>query len=201
MEGCYFKLFNKCTKTADDDLSSAGRDRIKSIINASQDRGDELPTDLAAEIAADEFYTIQCHRDCVSTYCSKYKIQKFINSKRRSASEPPPPKKTRRCSSVPEFSFQTQCIFCGKDCIETKDVKNPSHWHSVYRIRTIDQGEVILTACNERNDNWAKEVELRVHGALSDLHAADARYHSDCKPAFMAPKALQSAQTSQKPVG
>ena len=34
---------------------------------------------------------------------------------------------------------------------------------------------------------------------MSDLHAADARYHTDCKPAFMAPKSVESASMSQNP--
>jgi hypothetical protein len=204
MEGCYFKLLNKCTKTADDDLSSAGADRIKSIIKACHDRGDELPTDLEAAIIADEQYKILCHRDCVSTYCSKYKIRKFTESTKRSSTVHPPRKRTRRSASASDFCFQTQCIFCGKECIETKDPKNPSRWHSVSCIRTVQQGEksmkeAILTACNERNDTWAQEVELRVHGAFSDLHAADGRYHNDCKPAFMAPKSVDRAHTSKKP--
>ena len=36
-------------------------------------------------------------------------------------------------------------------------------------------------------------------GAFSDLHAADGRYHNDCRPAFMAPKSVDSAQIPQQP--
>jgi len=60
--------------------------------------------------------------------------------------------------------------------------------------------EVILAVCHKQNDRWAEEVELRLCGALSDLHAADVRYHNDCKPAFMAPKAIQHAHTSKDTV-
>ncbi len=38
----------------------------------------------------------------------------------------------------------------------------------------------MLNKCDERNDDWASEVRIRVEGALSDLHAAEARYHKDC---------------------
>jgi len=37
---------------------------------------------------------------------------------------------------------------------------------------------------------------VRVGGAVSDLHAADARYHYECKTRFMAPKSVQLAATA-----
>lgn len=39
-------------------------------------------------------------------------------------------------------------------------------------------------AIDVRQDEWGDQD--RLHGAVSDLHAADARYHSDYKPRFMA---------------
>jgi len=38
-----------------------------------------------------------------------------------------------------------------------------------------------------------------VHGALSDLHAADARYHHDCRCNFMSPRSLQFAAAHTSP--
>ena len=64
---------------------------------------------------------------------------------------------------------------------------------------TADRGpnntfkETILETCDIRADRWADEVRVRVEGCLSDLHAADARYHNDCKRKFMAPKSLESS--------
>jgi len=66
MEDRYFKHFDKCSK--EEDLSSAGKKRIESIIKASIDRGDELPTDLKSAIDNDDNFKILCHRFCVSTY-------------------------------------------------------------------------------------------------------------------------------------
>ena len=62
MEGCYFKLLGKCTK-------SANSARIRSIIKASKDRGDELTTDLKAAIARDDQCKISCHRDVTTGMC------------------------------------------------------------------------------------------------------------------------------------
>ena len=48
-------------------------------------------------------------------------------------------------------------------------------------ISTEEFQDVIL---DSRNDEWGNRVRLRVHAAVSDLHAADAMYHRDCLQAF-----------------
>ena len=44
----------------------------------------------------------------------------------------------------------------------------------------------------------ADDVRLRVQGAVSDLHAADAQYHLDCYNAFMSPKSIQASHNTSK---
>ena len=68
-------------------------------------------------------------------------------------------------------------------------LKNPSRWKVAYLCRTTDDGkttskEAILQHAHERNDAWAREVAFRANLAVSDLHAADARYHRDCLAKF-----------------
>ena len=46
----------------------------------------------------------------------------------------------------------------------------------------------ILEVCAKRSDEIADQVRIRIEGALSDLHAADARYHVDCMTSFMSPR-------------
>ena len=167
-------------------------------MNIDLDRGDTLPTDLASDIQADHSLSIPCHMSCVSTYTSKLMIRRHLKTVSRSSSEPSPSKRTR--FKDPEiFSFQTHCIFCGNTCNETIPKKNPKIWRTVSRCCTADSGtngktlkEEILQRCIERGDQWAHDVEFRVLGAVSDLHAADARYHRDSKPAFMAPKSVDN---------
>lgn len=172
MEGCYFRLLNKCSKTPDDDLSSAGADRIKSIIKACHDRGDELPTDLEAANNADEnirfsvIGTVYRHTVPSTKSGSSLNLQTGHHVNLHHAREP---------EDVPVRQ---------KECIEANDPKNPSRWHSVSCIRTLQQGEkslkeAILTACNKRKYTWTQELELRVCDAFSDLHAADGHYHND----------------------
>jgi hypothetical protein len=42
-------------------------------------------------------------------------------------------------------------------------------------------------------------VKVRIQGAISDLHAADARYHEDCKSSFMEPRSVRAAASGTKP--
>ena len=62
--------------------------------------------------------------------------------------------------------------------------KNPSRWRQVYLCRAADRvkktrpfKEVILEVCDARNDVLSEQVKITAQGAVSDLHAADARYH------------------------
>ena len=72
--------------------------------------------------------------------------------------------------------------------------------------RTADGGpgqksfkQSILDICTQRNDEIAHQVRIRIEGAVSDLHAADARYHVDCMANFMSPKSIFAAiNRSQK---
>lgn len=67
-----------------------------------------------------------------------------------------------------------------------------------YLCRTTDDGkttskEAILRCAHERNDAWGREVAFRANLAVSDLHAADARYHRDCLAKFFTNR--QSAES------
>ena len=57
-----------------------------------------------------------------------------------------------------------------------------------------------MEKCDVHSDQWANEVLVRVEGAVSDLHAADARYHYDCKTNFMAPKSVQLAAAASSTI-
>ena len=53
--------------------------------------------------------------------------------------------------------------------------------------------------CDERGDQQASLVRIRVNGATSDLHAADARYHDKCRRSFYSPKNVAAAAVSKEP--
>jgi len=103
--------------------------------------------------------------------------------------------KCRRRSEVVNFSFLLHCIFCGQKCDTEKCLKNPSRWRKAYVCRTgddVDFKDAILRTCAKRNDKHAEDVRLRVEGSIIDLHAAEARYHVDCRASCS-----KSHQTSQ----
>ena len=45
----------------------------------------------------------------------------------------------------------------------------------------------------QRRDAQSEQVRVRMAGILTDLHAADVRYHVDCRASFMCPRSIQAA--------
>ena len=78
--------------------------------------------------------------------------------------------------------------------------KNPSQWREAYLCRTTDDGktmskEAILRQAYGRNDAWGREVAFRANLVVSNLHAADARYHRDCIAKFFTNKPSAESST------
>ena len=152
--------------------------QIQSFRDASEQRGDGL----SEKLPEGELH-FTCHRSCISTYCSKHHIERCLRKRKvETCDAPPSPKKLRgKCA----FNFLQDCLFCGTGCTMSRPLKNPSRWKEAYLCRTTDDGkttskEAILQRAHERNDAWGREVAFRANLAVSDLHAADARYHRDC---------------------
>jgi len=47
--------------------------------------------------------------------------------------------------------------------------------------------------CRKRSDYQSEQVSVRMAGVLTNLHAADVRYHVDCKATFMSPKSVKAS--------
>ena len=56
----------------------------------------------------------------------------------------------------------------------------------------------MLQVCDERGDEKASDVRIRVQGASSDLYAADGRYHDKCRKSFMNPKQIKAARNENQ---
>jgi len=99
--------------------------------------------------------------------------------------------KSLRSSTEGIFNFREHCLFCGEECQIRRSRKNPNRWREAYLCRTADrEGQIsfkesILRQTKKRNDYWGNDVEFRTNCAVSDLHAADARYHKDCMSKFL----------------
>ena len=162
------------------------RNRVDSIVFASQKREDNLHTELSALLSENPDIKIQYHSSCVSRYCSTKSIPDKAD---------PTPKRQRR-SDVAPFDFKKQCLYCGLDCqLVPSDSKHPDRWRkarlaetTVYfcKVRniTISQTQYIQETCQSRGDDWGDQVLLRTHGLKSDVVASDVRYHEDCRIKF-----------------
>lgn len=111
----------------------------------------------------------------------------------------------KRSSSVDNFNFKQDCLFCGEKCILLEPgCRNPERWRRIRQCRTAQNfKQNILDVCDLRNDVLAEDVRTRVHGAVADLHAADAQYHDDCYKDFVSTRSINAAyrkSTSSQPM-
>ncbi|CAH1795665.1 unnamed protein product, partial [Owenia fusiformis] len=148
-------------------------------------------------------WTIKSHKSCVSTYTSKFHIERELKRTKPTKALDTSPVLTKRVrrSDIPTFNFLEHCIFCGEIC-KPLDPHNPKRWKKVIECKTADRGDKgsfkhnILQKCEERGDEWSKKVEVRLQGAVSDLHAADGRYHQACYHKFMNACCVKKAASS-----
>ena len=75
--------------------------------------------------------------------------------------------------------------------------KHPRRWRPDYMFLATESKQrdndlipikdMTLENCKVRNDELADWVIIRVHGAVGDFHAAEARYHVNCRQRFYTP--------------
>lgn len=196
---CFFWWKYSCCDK-DEKLITIGQQRIRTIISCSEVYGDRKETELQNRLAEDQDLKFKCHKSCVSKYTDKNKVTRYETRKRscEEVGEKQQPKVRRSVTS--SFNFRQHCIYCGEDCVVEKDKKHPDRWRPAYIIREkiVSQKksikELILDTCNKRNDEWSSHVRIRVEGAVSDLHAADGRYHVNCRNAFLGELAVSAAK-------
>ena len=200
---CIFKWKFHCDQKKD--LTEAGPTRIETIICFSKQYNDHLHTDLEKNSGTPAGRKIYCHRSCVSTYTSQQHLKR--HQKRKSTVQIENNLKKKRRSNLPSFRFDEQCIFCRDECNLSKDKKHPDRWRKAMLFRTACASpgkkafkQSILEVCAKRSDEIADQVRIRIKGALSDLHAADARYHVDCMTCFMSPRSISAAKNRARDV-
>ena len=133
---CFFKSKFNCE---DGNLTIAGPARIQTIVKFSKEYKDDFYLTLEEKLRDNPNVTIGCHRNCVSTYTSKERLNRHRKRESSAAESDPsqPPIKQRR-STVQGFSFKEQCIFCGESCAIEKDKKHPHRWRRAVLCRTAD---------------------------------------------------------------
>ena len=193
---CFFNCGN-----SDKKLVCGGKNRIETIINSSIQRHDLYHIDLQSMLDNNPNVTIHFHNACVTTYNSKIHMNRYQkkNSSLDTSSQQTPPKQLRCHYS---FNFREHCLICGDLCLE-KSAKNPGRHKKVVRCRTVHIKDNLIKVCEQRGDSHAVEVSSRITCAITDLHAADARYHQTCFTTFVSSRniaaAVASTSKQQKP--
>ena len=76
MAECYLAEVYGCRESGKD-LTTAGFDRIRKIIESSNGQ-DDIHLDLEKNLTDNTNLTIYCHRICVSSYASSYHINCYL---------------------------------------------------------------------------------------------------------------------------
>uniref|UniRef100_UPI00358F791D uncharacterized protein isoform X1 n=1 Tax=Myxine glutinosa TaxID=7769 RepID=UPI00358F791D len=193
-------------------VTNSGPARIQSIIQAGRIYKDNLWQGLDSQLAANPSLSIQYHKNCVSKYTSKSNLATILrraSTSTENTTETVPAAKRLCCSSAP-FDFLQHCLYCADICNVTKDEKHPERWRPACMCRSThsDQRDkpyklYLIEKCDTRGDKWGEDVKHRVQGAISDLHAVEARYHRDCVSRFFANRSLvrENNDTSTKDDG
>lgn len=50
-----------------------------------------------------------------------------------------------------------------------------------------------MDVCDVGNDEWTEQVRIRDQGVVEYLHAAETRYHTDCRAHFLDPSNVTKA--------
>ena len=104
------------------------------------------------------------------------------SSKRLSSSTDQEANKHQRTrSEYGNFDFKTQCFYCGNICIF--DPNHPDRKNFGGRTKLTKIHSVTLDICKTCDHLVAKTIDSRLLN-VSDLVAAEARYHVPCRTSF-----------------
>ena len=122
--------------------------------------------------------TTYIHHSC------RTKLRNQTRSNKRELTTSEQSSSSKRICGV-TFDFKAQCFYCGDSC--KLDKKHPGR-NKFVEVRTISTNihKQTLEICKTRNDKTAKDVETRLI-TVSDLVAAEARYHVACRTNFENP--------------
>lgn len=153
----------------DDQTVTVKQKGIETIVSASLQRKDDLHKKI------ENVSTITVHQSCRKNYTRPSSI---INSNR---SEMPSSSSTSR-STRTKFDFKTHCLFCTNNAVY--DLKLPTdRREAIAIVHTLKIQNTIVDTCNTRKDDWGYAVKTRIL-SLSDLVAAEGRYHIKCYKKF-----------------
>ena len=163
-------------KIGANDSATVGVKGLNSLIESSKARGDELHLRWK-----DINVPVKVHIKCRKDYTRQTSIQKDkrkIENTDDSTQENP----TKLRSRLSEFRIKEDCLYCCKPVIYDKNNLKKTAYSSV---ETLEYLENVLKKADERSDEWASDVKLRIQ-LSSDLVAAEGKYHRYCAQRFYA---------------
>ena len=201
-ERCFLQDIYNCALKKDN-LSNITR--IEKIISSSKTYGDNIHVSLQEQFDSDKNLTLRVHRSCVDNYTHPKTLSRAIAKRKTVSTQQNEPAKKVRRSDSHQFNFREHCIFCAQNCNVCQDQRHPDRWRPAYMCTEYQGNDgndtfkhSILETCDKRGDEWAEQVRVRISGAPFDLHAADARYHIDCRANFMSPRSVNYAANADR---
>ena len=101
---------------------------------------------------------------------------------------------------LPPLALSNIVYFVEKTATMERDPKNPACWKPAYLCREIEpKGDnkslkkSLLDICDCIDDDCTSTVRLHIQGTISELHAADARYHVTCWCSYTGSRAVATA--------
>lgn len=147
------------------------------LVKWSKEKEDHL-------ISGDFKPQMQVHTQCQKNYTRRSSIPE---TKKRSLDNSPGPSTVVVLRSAhKDFDFKTQCLFCADVVLQPRELqlKKKKTFSSWSLVSTIEFKETVKKCCLVRNDERSQEVSTRIAN-ISDLIAAEARYHHSCFRRFL----------------
>jgi hypothetical protein len=131
-----------CEQTSKDTVSKVTGKGLPSLLKYSKDNGlDHLTTLLSKR--KKEGTPIHVHRGC------QKKVSRVLGKRKSIEEESKVCKKTKRSGG--SFDWSEDCFYCGKNCVDSG--KYPGRSSAiVYKVQNISMQDIILKACNARDD-------------------------------------------------
>lgn len=170
-----------CEKSLDDGKDCVTVKRgLRGLLEASQARNKSKHTEILKAVSE-----VRVHKECRLNYTRKTSIKKALRYEEESAQTCSSDRNVLR-SSIPQFNFKIQCLFCGEETSE-KIKKEKKYRRVVIEVRTLEFKKSVRDRAILRDDALGNIVLARID-SVQDLVAAEGRYHKQCHTDFLSVK-------------
>ena len=165
------------------DLTERG---LSNIIQISR----EKMRDGLADTISNYKCPIPAHKRCKNSY----RLESSARKKQKTHHIHEPVSRMNRSFSA-GFDIKTDCLYCGKEVKKHHKLKQAQKADQ-HSSKTIPSLKSIESKIEERDDDWANTVRIRVQN-IGDLVAAEAVYHGKCYSRFHSGRSLETVGYDQ----